>query len=345
MKRIQLELPYLLSVIQLFESHSDLYTFLQINKKCEGTLYALKKNPPFENEKSMKWFFTHFEVDTVDMTCMNWSDIDVLQSIQCIRNPELFHAYFKTIISKENIKELVKKTTRLRLKKLIDEEKEKKIQNELNKLYITNAISFERLDSLDGDLLLIVSFLERYTNHGKEQYVKLPRKILIDSYDGEEIELKKIQIESLKQLEKLLPIHQDIQCDIILKEQCIKENVLNQFKRFTFWCHRLIGNTSDVIDQKVLIMNGCCSITKYLPSNTINRILNQCHCDELVLEQLKKKKIEQWDIPTFISKLTFKASIAKIVLSNPIAKPIAGILGPSSCSIRPLYLPPPPNTF
>ena len=62
----KLELFYMMNVALYLENKYDAFRFIQINKKCEQSLTALKNTPfPFDSI-STEWFSHHFNPDTID---------------------------------------------------------------------------------------------------------------------------------------------------------------------------------------------------------------------------------------------------------------------------------------
>ena len=83
----QLELFYMMNVALYLENKYDAFRFIQINKKCEQTLTALKNTPfPFDSF-STEWFSRHFNPDTIDRKNKSSSVEDCDRQAKIIRYP------------------------------------------------------------------------------------------------------------------------------------------------------------------------------------------------------------------------------------------------------------------
>ena len=185
------------------ETYKDTYNFLQINKKCLETTIALKRNPFYIDSTSIESFLNHFQIDTIYQLTITLHSLNYLSTITYIRYPIISPTLPWT---KETMTLLFPKIQAITL-----------YGDEFGFACIDNAKLFIQLDEIEGDCDMILQFLKKYSNDGKE-YVNFPRKYLLKEYRGSNICLSKDELTVLKELRKLIPNTDMISIQVFLDE-------------------------------------------------------------------------------------------------------------------------------
>ncbi|EDR26263.1 hypothetical protein EDI_109500 [Entamoeba dispar SAW760] len=291
-----LELPFLLNVIHYFESKNDLENFMIINKKCFSTLFALKVNPLLRNDNDLYWTLNHFQIETIDLGEMPILSIELLMKTKRIRNPDFYPIIKNGLLNESNASEIFKKVTHLKLYRKIEENQINDIKN-MNNLILKYCNSFIHLNYLEGDLELILYFLTRYTNYGREKFIKIPSTLLVYSLNGNVIELKKNSIELIQKIESLIPTNQIINFYIVFDNSSKKELFKSQFTNS--WYKRISYELNEQWNKKIICDGGCCILFKRLADNSMNELLNKMYPKELIFEEITTTT--KWNIPPYIT--------------------------------------------
>ncbi|BFU19846.1 hypothetical protein, conserved domain containing [Entamoeba histolytica HM-1:IMSS] len=267
-----------------------------INKKCLSTLFALRVNPLFRNDNDLCWLINHFQIETIDFGDIPISSIELLMKTKRIRNPNFYPIIKNGLLNELNASEIFKKVTHLKLYKRTEEDQINEMKN-VNNLILKYYKSFIHLNYLEGDLELVLYFLSRYTNYGREKFIKIPSTLLIYSLNGNAIELKKSNIELIQKIESLIPDNQIINFYIIFDNNAKKELFKSQVTRS--WYRRISYELNEQWNKNVICDGGCCILFKRLVDNSMNELLNKMYPKELIFEEITTTT--KWDIPSYIT--------------------------------------------
>ena len=177
----KLDYYHIANVALYFEQYSDIFSLIQVNSKCLEGVHTLKKTPRFHNDPSCESFLKHFSPDTLQLITPDERSKEMMDKVKMIRT-SFYSAYKYNLLTEEEIIKYIPKLTYIYFS-VNDEDALK-----LSRLYIDNCQLFQNLQKIQGEINLIVEFLEKYTNNGKDKMFKFPKFVFMNSSGNYAIE-------------------------------------------------------------------------------------------------------------------------------------------------------------
>ncbi|ELP90821.1 hypothetical protein EIN_027100, partial [Entamoeba invadens IP1] len=164
----KLERMYQMNVVLYFPTYSDVSTFVRINKKSLDAVKSLKINPWFSSPYSIMKFHTHFTPETMNCCSFQFVNKELMSRCVFLRNSAF-------PVSNDSYRDIAQflfpKVTTLSLRK-------DKI--DFSRFAILSAKLFIMLESLNGDIVLILEFCRSATENGKFPMHHFLKKIHVE---------------------------------------------------------------------------------------------------------------------------------------------------------------------
>ena len=307
----RLELFYMMNVALYLENKYDAFNFIQINKKCEQTLTALKSTPfPFDSI-STEWFSHHFNPDTIDRK-YKYSSVE-----ECDRKAKIIRRPGYRIENNEN--EIVELFPRITSLSLFLKTVEEKIN--FKDLIYQHIEKLTNLKRVVGSLMELIKFFKTYTKEGKEMNVPFPEKIVVDEYDNNFDKRMKINenlIIQMRELKKYIRKESDTKIICYLDdfvddngEELLKSEDLSNI--YWIYSHFLSFDPNKNIISKMR-RNELLTFQNYFGNNDMNDIIEKYYPSTIFLFDenseignnfLEEKEI--WRLPECVKTLKMMA--------------------------------------
>ena len=270
----KLEEIYLINVAIHLPSYNQLYHFLQINKKCKRVLHRLKRTPYFRGSESFNSFLDRFIPETIDSLGTPRKISTPEKECKIIRNPSFI--FDKSNVSE--IKEIVSLFPKIDTICLY-------ANHEFSDLLIEYSQSFVKLKHISGDLNKIIEFFKNYTENGKEMFVPLPERIVINTLNEKGLVLNE---EIVKKIEELLSFIRPNDCCQINayflaqpRESDYLIELCQRLRRINCYHYYSIEKGSSRFSENIISSPGIMMIGDGIGSNERNTLINKCHATRL----------------------------------------------------------------
>ena len=284
----KLDALHLMKVSLYLPTYEDVVQFLNVNKKCLNSLDGLKVNPNFMNETSLTRFLEHFTPDTL-RTIMNYYNKEVFDQVKCL-DIDLCDDFINKV-NDEELNQCINKITRISVH-----------DDESSDWLIENALKFNHLRTIEGDINVIIKFLDNFTLHGEQKNVNFPRLIKIVSQSNFAIEFNDELIQKINELKMYLP-DQEV-CRVVLLTNNHPENkeLLKYLSGIEYYYRNVTRNQCKEMSDHLFVTKGNVTLSLTSQLNDLNRILDKSYCTSCILKEDDFEALEERELAVTLAK-------------------------------------------
>ncbi|ELP90572.1 hypothetical protein EIN_020210 [Entamoeba invadens IP1] len=303
----QLEVNHFYPILRELQTREDIYTFLQINKKCLSSLEDMPYYPQFMDFDSIFWMSIHFHPNIFNSVYFNLNSPENFKSINA--------KYYNDVLFSEalQINELTQdfaetyfpRVLNLYLTHLIEPQNEFERRDAVLKYVIKNADKFTSLEKVTGELEYIVSFLTNYTNSMKEKNLKFPTYIQTNCFKKTSLKITSESVELLWQLENMIPENTNVKVSVAVNNQEEDdEELIKDFVKIKF-CFRIILQKYFNEEKNLYALeDGNLTVDGEIEGDFLNNLLNKMYasCVEYRYTTSLGSIEKVWSVPDCVLK-------------------------------------------
>ncbi|KAL7715887.1 B30.2/SPRY domain-containing protein [Entamoeba marina] len=299
-----------MNVSLYFPIFEDIKNFIQISKRCQETIFALKTNPYLTNEPSLISFQRHFKIDTLNLSDLVISGTkQLLLDANLIKYPNIDLLVENETITGIEIQQIVPKISSLHV--AYEEHNDESLQRQCHgaTMYIKYATYFNKLKYLYGDAKLIYQFLYKFTLDGTDTNVNFPKKIVLEEFDGYAIEINTSFVNVLNKIKSLIRSLDETSIYVVAHEHCQDAKFMKSFNKIHYCYEVLNDNGCKLMENNLVCNEGCIQVDGLSNFNYLNFIIEQTHASLIQISNGKlTSQTDDWILPSCISKLEISES-------------------------------------